>query len=226
MNKNRYYTPFFSFVFFLLINIPPMAAAEIRYVTDSLLISVRSGPGKEYKILDNINTGTPMTVLEEKGEFIQVSISDTLKGWVPKYYTETDIPKAKVIESLNREIKRMEQEAEKQAMRLAELEEIDGVKTQNLTKINELDSQLKDIQTKYSALLAKSQDVIETIKERDQLKKNELSMAQQIREITAQNSTLKNYKMIYWLATGGGIFLVGWLIGKLSQKGTRRSLTL
>jgi SH3 domain protein len=200
--------------------------AETRYVSDKLVISVRSGPGKNASILKNISTGTAMTVLENKGEFIKVSVEGGLTGWVPKYYTETDVPKEQVIESLNLEMNRLQQETEKQASRLKELNEIDKENKQNHNKINTLTRQLSEVQDKYNSLLVQSEDIVETIRERDSLKEAAFSREQRLLELQKENQTLKNYKMIYWFATGGAIFLLGWLIGKLSRKSAKRSITL
>ncbi len=226
MQKYLHQITHIFFTIFIVLLLPPRVIAETRYVSDQLVISVRTGPANSYKLIENIKTGTAMTLLEEKGEYIKVSVGEDLIGWVPKYYTETRIPKEEIIKSLNVELKRMEQEAEKQASKLEELQEIQGTNTQNLARIDTLDKQVTAIQTKYTALLTQSKNAIETTKERDELKKQKHSNDQKLQDLLKENSSLRNYEMIYWFTAGGGIFLLGWLIGKLSQRGNKRSLTL
>lgn len=226
MEKHLHKISLIFLAVFLLAQLPLHATAETRYVTDKLLISLRTGPGNDDKVIENISTGTVLTVLEDKGDFIKVSTANGKTGWVPKYYTETELPKESVIHSLNLEIKRMEQEAEDQAAILENFENTEEANNQNLAKISSLAKQLDELQVKYAALLTQSENIVETIKERDDLKKAAYSKDQEIRELSTENSSLKNYKMIYWLATGGGIFLLGWLIGKLGQRSNKRSLSL
>jgi predicted RNase H-like nuclease (RuvC/YqgF family) len=120
----------------------------------------------------------------------------------------------------------MEQEVAGQAPQRAELDKFQEANKQNLAEIEGLSSQLDEIKKKYAALLAQSENITATIKERDELKKAVYSKDQKLQELLKSNNSLRNYKMIYWFATGGGIFLLGWLIGKFSQRSNKRSLTL
>jgi curli biogenesis system outer membrane secretion channel CsgG len=50
-------------------------------------VSLREGPGTEFKSLSEIVKGTPLAVLEEKGNWLRVSLEDGREGWVGKATT-------------------------------------------------------------------------------------------------------------------------------------------
>jgi curli biogenesis system outer membrane secretion channel CsgG len=50
-------------------------------------VSLREGPGTEYKILGEISKGTVLAILDEKGPWIKVKLEDGREGWVGKATT-------------------------------------------------------------------------------------------------------------------------------------------
>ncbi len=58
-----------SFLFLLMVS---SAYAETRYISDQLIVTVRSGKGNQYKILETLPTSTPVEVLEEDKTYVKV----------------------------------------------------------------------------------------------------------------------------------------------------------
>jgi len=50
-------------------------------------ISLREGPGTEFKSLLEVIKGTALMIMEEKGQWIRVSLEDGRKGWIGKATT-------------------------------------------------------------------------------------------------------------------------------------------
>jgi SH3 domain protein len=67
------------------IALPPVMA-ETRYVVDTLIITVRSGQGEQYRIIKTIPSGTAMEILESSEEWSQVRLKDGTEGWVLNQY--------------------------------------------------------------------------------------------------------------------------------------------
>ncbi|MCM3599460.1 SH3 domain-containing protein [Robertmurraya korlensis] len=86
MYKNKYILFFLTFL--LLCSLAPikpdLAFAEgptVEITTDTL--NVREGPGLSYKILELVKRGDRFSVIEEKSDWIQVSLNSSgKKGWV------------------------------------------------------------------------------------------------------------------------------------------------
>jgi len=53
-------------------------------------ISLREGPGTEFKILTEVVKGTGLAVLEDKGSWLKVRLEDGREGWVGKATTSTN----------------------------------------------------------------------------------------------------------------------------------------
>jgi uncharacterized protein YraI len=79
--------------------IPPMkisAWVSEQYVKDGLVtgrrVNVRSGPGISYGRLTYLREGTALTVLEEKGGWVKITLPDTGRLWVSsRYIAQTPI---------------------------------------------------------------------------------------------------------------------------------------
>jgi len=50
-------------------------------------ISLREGPGMEFKSLCDVKKGTPLAVIEEKGQWIRAGLEDGREGWVGRATT-------------------------------------------------------------------------------------------------------------------------------------------
>ena len=75
--------------------IPPMkisAWVSEQYVKDGLVtgrrVNVRSGPGISYGRLTYLREGTTLTVLEEKGGWVKITLPDTGRLWVSSRYID------------------------------------------------------------------------------------------------------------------------------------------
>jgi SH3 domain protein len=75
------------------------AAAQEMYVTDRLEITLRSGPGVDFKILAMIPSGTALTRLEEANRWARVQTADGTEGWVVTRYLSSEPPKGPALEA-------------------------------------------------------------------------------------------------------------------------------
>ena len=92
--------------------------AAKAYVTDSVEITLRTGPSNENKITAMLFSGRPLEVLGTQGEWSQVKVLDDGKeGWVVSRYLVTRLPwevQAKKLQedlvSLNAKLNRVQKE--------------------------------------------------------------------------------------------------------------------
>lgn len=91
----------------LALALPLAAQAKTVYVSDELVITMRSGKGSGFRIIDNLERGTRLEVLEEDGSYTKVRTPAGKEGWVLSRYITTDTPKDVVIERLEKEIKNL-----------------------------------------------------------------------------------------------------------------------
>ena len=84
------------------------AAAQTRYVTDQLEITLRAGAGNGYRIVAMLPSGETLQVLERDGEWTRVRASGGRQGWVLSRYL-ADTPAARA------ELTRLRGEREREA---------------------------------------------------------------------------------------------------------------
>ncbi len=214
---------------------------ETRYISDTLIVTLRDGPGPSYTPLKALKTGTKLTVLDKQNQYIQVQTENGVTGWLKAQYTIPNPPGAieapKLRGELNRlvltnkhlsqKIKSLKDEL---TQRQAALQDANNKLTEQDNAEQTANRKLQDkseaISNKYNELLAQSQDVIKLKKSHDALSKTYNTLRQQADKLRQQNQELISNTRIYWFLAGGGIFLIGWLIGKSSLKKKRSSLSL
>lgn len=195
--------------------------AETRYVSDQLSITLRRGPGTEYKILKNLKSGTPLEVLEDGETWLRVRHQDGTEGYVLRQYMTEDLPMTIVIVRLQKEKERLQS-------RIAGL----GTRAQSWTaEKEELQRQISDIQQAfkkekservtisrdYENLQEAAKNVSELLTERERLKAENKKYAGELQQLREENEKLLRKAIVKWFLAGGGVLLVGWLMGKSSR---------
>ncbi len=71
-------------------------SAETVYVSDRFEIGVHDSTNLDSVILAVIASGTPLTVVTRDGEFVQISTSDGITGWVDARYIVSERPSVTV----------------------------------------------------------------------------------------------------------------------------------
>ncbi len=228
----RYILRIIPFVLLLAIFVQS-AHADVRYVSDTLIITMRSGKGNRYRIIKHLKTGTPLEVIEEDNEYLKVRTKGGETGWVLKQYLTKKIPKAKVITILRAETDRLKKDIQKMEDDNRALRQKRNIEQESYNKkVKELDisaktaeeditlvsRELKEVSEKYNTLLKQSKSIVEMIKERDLLKKENSGLSDVNNKLQQENKSLRRKSIIYWFLAGGGVLFFGWIIGRMSRK--------
>lgn len=223
------------FILFLLTtNVAVMPAyAETRYVIDELIITMRAGKSNDHKILKTLKTGTPLEVLEEDNTYLKARTSDGSVGYVLRQYVSSELPKAQIIERLEKEKSALQTKVrdleETNRSVQAQYNDIQDKYKQEVSEITSKSSAIeqnleqaiqneRSLAEKYDTLMAQSENVVEIAAERDQLLEINKKLAADVTNLEKTNDKLSDSRMIKWFLAGGGVFLFGWIIGKISRK--------
>ncbi|MDY0211832.1 MAG: TIGR04211 family SH3 domain-containing protein [Desulfuromonadaceae bacterium] len=193
-------------------------AADIRYVSDQLVINLRAGQGNQYKITKNLTTDTAVEVLEEHGDYLYVQLKDGTKGYVLTQYISSHIPKRAQIKKLQLEVERLRRQAEEQQEAVAAQETL-----------------LSELETLRHELAAREQELVQIRELSDnalKLDAERKSLQLELKEAQAQLSVLQEENRIMlsevsvrWFLAGGGTLLLGWALGKFSRRKARGSFS-
>jgi SH3 domain protein len=211
-------------VILAVLGITQQGLAAKAYVTDSFEITLRTGPSNENKITAMLFSGRPLEVLDTRGEWSQVKVSDDGKeGWVLSRYLITRPPwevQAKKLQedsaSLNARLVRVQKELGDESQQhqgfAAELRQ----KTQELEALSKEYLELKNSAEGYLKLKTIHEGIEKDLK----TAQSELS------KVTAENEALKSSEQNRWFLSGALVLLCGLLIGGIvgRQQKKRRSL--
>ncbi|RSD24094.1 SH3 domain-containing protein [Mesobacillus subterraneus] len=62
-------------------------------------LNVRSGPGLSYPVAGSVKKGEKFSVIKQEGDWIQISLGGSKKGWVAEWFTSKDAVKPAVSQS-------------------------------------------------------------------------------------------------------------------------------
>ncbi len=210
----------------LLVAFAFSAHAETRYVSDKLIVTVRSGKGNQFKVLETIQTATPVTVVEKDKEYLKVLTPKGTEGYVKRQYITKSIPKTTQIKQLNIKLNQLEQKLSVRQNNLNSTQtDINSYKEQIETlsvQLKKTQQELKKSTNDHNELLSKADNVVNISNENQQLIEENNLINGEIMMLREENQKFHRTNMIQWFLAGGGVFFGGWLIGKISRKKQRR----
>lgn len=212
-----------SLLLILLLATPSLA--ETRYVIDQIVINLRTGKGNEYRTIKTLKTGTAMEILEEDKNYLKVRIKSGEEGYVLKQYVSKKTPGPIVISRLEKEREQLKKEIERLK---ADNEAQSSLKSSAEDELTEMDKaltlskqELKLLGDKYEELRFKSEHIVQLADERDQLDAEHSKLSAEVQQLRKENEGFQRSSSIRWFLAGGGVFLFGWIAGKISRKKRR-----
>ncbi len=199
-------------IFLFVLALPLLVqAAETRYVTDHLIITLRSGQGKQYQVLKTLPSGTPLEILETTEDgYSRVRTPDGIEGWVlSRYLSEEPIARdrlakaQKQLERLQADNRKLRSQVTELRRKAAELEaERDRLRSENRKLAGEL-KHLKQVAAKP----------IELEEQNRILKQQNVSLEKELQLVRQENQVLQNSTQRDWFIAGAGVLLGGILLG-------------
>ena len=91
-------------------------AQETQYISDMVLVPVRSGAGANYRIVNRgLPSGTALLVLGQSGdgEWAEIETRGGTRGWIPTQYLQKDPPAGLLINDLRLELEQVRGERDR-----------------------------------------------------------------------------------------------------------------
>jgi len=214
----------FFFYGFILI---PTVMADIQYVSDLLIISVKDGQGVDAPVIGYLRSAAPVDVLEETEELMRIRSEDGTQGWVRKKFIVAEKPKAVIIGELEEKIVILE-ESIKTLQQGSDTEGLQGmidgykqkIATLTASIANEkrtrlaLQKDLKKINAKYQQLLNNGKKTADISKELASLKTENKTLKDKIAAKPPADAIPVLAGNMKWFLIGGGVLLLGFIIGR------------
>ena len=202
--------------------------AETTYITDTIKIILRAGPGIDYKIITQIKSGSEVKKIEsglEKSvkDWSFVRLPDGKEGWVLNRFTTS----AKPSRILLKELQKKHNITTKKFKQInLENKNFKIENTRLLSEINTVKKKLTGATDAYESLKTESADFL-TLKAK--FKKTSSHLAKQTTKAEAVEQELSTLAMnhnIRWFITGAVVLLIGVIIGYSSNRQKRRTSLL
>lgn len=204
--------------FFLLFAVGAVQAAT-RYVTDELAITLRTGQGETYKILQMVKSGTPLEVLEVSENYTRVRSPKGIEGWVNNQYLLNQPVARDRIAAIERKMETLRNENQSLKQRLGEL---DGERTELRKTGSEVEKENQRLQAELDKLREIAAQPLQLSNDNRAMKQRIQTLEAEAKSLTDLNETLRNDSYQRWFLIGAGVLGGGILLGLILPKLRRK----
>ncbi len=213
----------FFLSFFLIVALPLSAQAETQYVSDHLVITVRTGQGAQFQIIKTLESGEHVKVLEVTDTgYTRIETSDGTEGWVrSQYLAEEPVAKEKLAIAENKLIQTraaLKALKEKFATLSKEHKLLSETQATLSTDKKQLDSELARLNE-----VAKKPIILD--KQNRQLQTKNVALEKDLQRLNQENHSLKDRSQREWFIAGALVLFGGMILGFIIPKlrGRKRS---
>jgi SH3 domain protein len=199
------------------------AQAKTVYISDTMKVTMRTGPTTDNKIIAMLVTGQPLEMIEEGQDWSRVQIANEKEGWVLSRFLSSEKPKTMLLASLEKR----NAELLTQYEFLSEENRTLKSDTQKYSsELSQAQEALDKISSAYESLKQDSGEVIQL--QQDLQTKSEALKVQneKIGDLEKKLSGLQMKNAIHWFLAGAGVLLAGVVIGHTGKSKRRRSSLL
>jgi SH3 domain protein len=200
----------------LILLIPVTGMAATKYVSDHLVITLRTGQGNQFQIIKTLPSGTLLTVLEEtQTGYTQVRTSDGTEGWVRTQYLSDDPPAAEELAKAQDKLGKLQDKLTKVQTELSDLRKQKATLDSEHNKLLTENKATTDELAKLSQIAAHPKELeSENIDLREKFAK----MSDEFNLIKQENQVLKDRSKRNWFLAGALVVIIGMIIGLIIPK--------
>lgn len=194
------------------------AAAQTAYVTDTIKVAVRSGPGNDQKSVGTLESGQMVEIMKTGDEWTLVRLANGAEGYVMSRYLVSQQPAKFRSDQLQEKTKTLSAQAagllEENSRLKAENEKLTLASSASQKEIISLQSEFEEFKKGAADFVA--------LKAKYDAQAIELAEKQaKIAQLETQWPDILDPNNLYWFLAGAGVLLVGFLTG-YSVKRQRR----
>lgn len=203
-----------------LMMVAAMAVGQTLYVSDQLVITVRTGPSTENSIITNLVTGDVVEVLQANAEtgYTRVRIQSGVEGWVlGRYLVATPVSQDRLIiaESDLAEAQATVATLEGSVAMLAAELEVTG------RRLEETETDNASLTKELADLRAASENVLSIRDQNESLRRRLNERNEEAELLAIDNDRLRSRATRDWFVAGAGVLLAGIIVGLIAP-GLRR----
>ena len=143
-----------------LLCLPAANAQDTQYISDMVLVPVRSGAGYDYRIVNRgLPSGTALLVVgqSDDGEWTEVETRGGTRGWIPTQYLQEEPPAGLLINDMRLELEQVRGERDRVVSQLnqssSEVNEADETIVSLTTRLESTEAELTEVKRVSAAAL-------------------------------------------------------------------------
>ena len=132
--------------------LPAVNAQDTQYISDMVLVPVRSGAGSDYRIVNRgLPSGTALLIYgqSDDGEWTEVETRGGTRGWIPTQYLQEEPPAGLLINDMRLELEQVRGERDRVVSQL----------NQSSSEVNEADETIISLNTRLESTEAELTEV-------------------------------------------------------------------
>jgi SH3 domain protein len=187
-------------------------AAETRYVTDRLEVTLRAGESTRYKILKMLPSGTPLEVLgvNSTSDYARVRTPEGTLGFVPADQLQAEPAARDRLAVVEAQLKELQQHPDALAAQLARLQsENADIKT----RFDTSERQRQRLEQELATIRHASANVLDITNDRERLRIQVAELTRARADLEQANRDLGNQTNQRWFLIGSGVLGGGVLLG-------------
>lgn len=200
---------------FVTLFVSSVAVAKVQYVSDELVINMRSGKGNGFKIIKIVKSGTPLTILEQDSGYTRAKTPQGVEGWVLSRFLINSPVARTLLAKAQQDVAQMKEKYDSMSTELSTVKvERDTLSSSennllsNKEKLNVELTKLKKIAARPMQLEA----------ENDQLRNELVKIEAENRLMKQEYQTLEDNSDQEWFMTGAGVLFGGMILGLIFPK--------
>jgi len=209
--------------FFVITTLSFSVQAETQYVSDHLVITVRTGQGAQFQIIKTLESGEHVKVLEVTDTgYTKIETSDGTEGWVrSQYLAKEPVASEKLAKAEAKLLKvRSAYKNLKESYSTLSKEHKVLLESQNTLSTNkkQLDSELARLNQ-----VAKKPILLD--KQNRELQEKNVTLEKDLQRLNQENHSLKDRSQREWFIVGALVLFGGMILGLIIPKlrGRKRS---
>lgn len=199
------------FIVFLLASAQAVAE-DVRYVSDNLIITMRSGASGTHKIVRTLKSGTKLVLLgvSDDNRYANVRTPDDNEGWVLSQYLIENPAARDLLSVAEKKLESYKDNQLKLNKRIQSLgEQLSKSKQANAQLLKENNS----IKSENASIRKAASRPVAIDRENKDLRNTLGTIQKDLQIMRAENHVLKDRNNKEWFMAGGGVLLLGIILG-------------
>lgn len=196
------------------------SVAETRYVTHNLVITLRTGPSSDRKIIAQPRAGTPLEIITPGEDYTEVKTPRGKQGWVLTRYLTSRVPADVLLARLQKEHTQVVNKYEALKQQANQLDTTSKGLTGDLSATQ---SALEKLTTEHETLKRESQGFLKLKAKYQQSVKEATELRARADKVDKELQQLYSSQLNTGLLYGGGLIVLGFIVGFIVKRPKRRS---